>query len=1312
MEYSMNRKFSCILYAFCLVVLAVSAVIAHADVEGTVRGDVDMYLYRSGTGTSTGGMSDIQVTIGDTLSIDVFLRNPKQVQLTQLSLYFTVDDSYFKIVEQRVYDDGNFAPFIQGEYFRSVSGTTYPTIGNYSSGDKTAAYDNGEAGWQMNYIESTAYSSGQAKPSSNLRYGVACTFKLVAIGLCENSIITLDDDHPNRFARYNVLEAADSYYFRNYQSCSITVSGIEIDPPLEDMFLAPGTQDSTLDLDNHIGISSIPDSLFTWNYSGNNHIGVSIDQVKHVVTFTAPPTFKGYEDITFSVSGGGVAPSSDVMRVTVDSPPTFVLSALPDTLYIAEDVRTSVFKLDDVVSDADNTLSELEFDILPGSNLSYENVSNEIFLTGDENYYGNSSLTIRVSDPYEMTASITLPVLVTPVNDAPVISVLPAVVIERNDYKTIDLSEYISDPDDTDLTLSWAESENIDLQTSGLNLTVKSAEGYIGTEVIDLIVSDPSNLSDTGKLSVEITRATKKPVWTALPKIGLAQGTADSSLVLWDYVSDPDDDDSLLTFEITGADNIDFWEVNPHNGKLLLLDLNNRTGWDRLTITAVDPDGNMATTQTIAFVAPSDGTPIVGGIPDTTMVAGTQTAWIDLDDYYFDIDNTDSDMDWTWSRSADADSSATLYIDPASRVVTLRSISEESSGLNKIIFTVTDPTRKSADDVCNITVLADLARPVLNLPAKVGFIAGESTTLDLNSYVDDSMYDDDQLAWFWSMNQNATIEYESQAAAKSTSVEKTLATKNIVFSGPSSWIGWEKAAFTVTNPLGGAASDTLTVFSVSADGTPVAGGLNTISLTAGECVNVNLDDYFFDADSPDYAVQWTVSGNDSISVSIDPVTHLAQVCAHSETWQGQETLTFTVTDSDNKSDSFDTVVIVSGAVMRDVLRARLFRNPMQEDYIDIFVSSTLTLTGIPVLSVEAGEDTSAVSVASVSDGFYEGRYLLPYGLGKSSTGTADIIMKGVTDEGLAVQDSTRFAYGRGGAKAARLVLGDMTLDIAAGSLPDAMLITIIEDSDGDAAYKAAPGGIEIGGERYSIAPVSMQPDKAMCISWNGLDEVTGAGIYVASEGGWLFAGSDRADDSVSAMIEKSGTYALGYDLISPTIENIAEDDNGILVTLADNGCGIDPSSLMITCNGDETTFSYSEDTARLTIDADELPLTGPAVLMLTVSDRSGNTLVSNIESSRTTRPGVLRIMQNSPNPFNPATEITFDISSDGMVQVEVYDLLGRKVRTLSEGLRSAGNHAVVWNADDDGGRTVSSGVYIYRIIYAGKARTGKMTFIR
>jgi uncharacterized protein (TIGR02145 family) len=78
------------------------------------------------------------------------------------------------------------------------------------------------------------------------------------------------------------------------------------------------------------------------------------------------------------------------------------------------------------------------------------------------------------------------------------------------------------------------------------------------------------------------------------------------------------------------------------------------------------------------------------------------------------------------------------------------------------------------------------------------------------------------------------------------------------------------------------------------------------------------------------------------------------------------------------------------------------------------------------------------------------------------------------------------------------------------------------------------------------------------------------------------------------------------------------------------------------------------------------------------------------------QPSVFKVLQNYPNPFNPSTIIPFQIPGPAHITLEVYNILGRKVRTLIDGYQSSSGY-VVWDAADDMGRGVPAGVYIYTL---------------
>ncbi len=90
----------------------------------------------------------------------------------------------------------------------------------------------------------------------------------------------------------------------------------------------------------------------------------------------------------------------------------------------------------------------------------------------------------------------------------------------------------------------------------------------------------------------------------------------------------------------------------------------------------------------------------------------------------------------------------------------------------------------------------------------------------------------------------------------------------------------------------------------------------------------------------------------------------------------------------------------------------------------------------------------------------------------------------------------------------------------------------------------------------------------------------------------------------------------------------------------------------------------------------------------------------------------LEILPNTPNPFNPSTEIRFSLTRSGPVTVTIHDLAGRLVRTLEQGVRESGEHRILWHGEDDGGRRQPSGVFFVRVVSGDEVRSRKIMMLK
>ena len=133
-------------------------------------------------------------------------------------------------------------------------------------------------------------------------------------------------------------------------------------------------------------------------------------------------------------------------------------------------------------------------------------------------------------------------------------------------------------------------------------------------------------------------------------------------------------------------------------------------------------------------------------------------------------------------------------------------------------------------------------------------------------------------------------------------------------------------------------------------------------------------------------------------------------------------------------------------------------------------------------------------------------------------------------------------------------------------------------------------------------------------------------------------------------------------------------------------------SLIITADCQD----YASSQKPVTVAGDQFEVSGVDFTL----EAQGTTDVTTNESL----PGTYALGQNYPNPFNPSTTITFDLPVNGNATLTVFNTLGQEVRTLVTGPLAAGRSRVVWNATDQSGRTVASGVYFYRLTVNGAGK--------
>ncbi len=94
------------------------------------------------------------------------------------------------------------------------------------------------------------------------------------------------------------------------------------------------------------------------------------------------------------------------------------------------------------------------------------------------------------------------------------------------------------------------------------------------------------------------------------------------------------------------------------------------------------------------------------------------------------------------------------------------------------------------------------------------------------------------------------------------------------------------------------------------------------------------------------------------------------------------------------------------------------------------------------------------------------------------------------------------------------------------------------------------------------------------------------------------------------------------------------------------------------------------------------------------------------------RPAGFALFQNQPNPFNPETKISYFLPEASQVSLNIYNVLGQRVRTLIEDYQESGTHTLTWDGRTDDGAQLSSGIYFYRMQAGSFQETKKMTLMK
>jgi hypothetical protein len=189
-----------------------------------------------------------------------------------------------------------------------------------------------------------------------------------------------------------------------------------------------------------------------------------------------------------------------------------------------------------------------------------------------------------------------------------------------------------------------------------------------------------------------------------------------------------------------------------------------------------------------------------------------------------------------------------------------------------------------------------------------------------------------------------------------------------------------------------------------------------------------------------------------------------------------------------------------------------------------------------------------------------------------------------------------------------------------------------------------------------------------------------------------------------------GAFTFGEDPTFYDLSTTAEFNDAIQICIHyDEGSFTGPESDLKVMHYDETLFppAWVDVTSSIDTNANILCGTSMSLSPFAVAEPDPG---SGVDDALPTK---FALLPCAPNPFNPTTTIRYDVAEEGVkVSIVIFDVTGRRVRTLVDGVQPAGRQSAVWDGRDDGGRTVASGVYFYRMNAGRFVQTRKMVLLK
>ncbi|MDP8321831.1 MAG: tandem-95 repeat protein, partial [Candidatus Stygibacter australis] len=722
---------------------------------------------------------------------------------------------------------------------------------------------------------------------------ITCAYnEHITVSIIEDTLVYLipDEDFNGITTLYfNVIDNVIDDRAIASDNVEIIVNPVNDAPTIELPEELSMTQEEYLFENFYFFVDDVDGDALLLTDGGANHLNITIANGFMVTIEPQDEIWFGEEEISFTVMDPDSLTATDSMIIRVyqgssNTPPEINLPA--EGFTFEEDGELVVdFEAEGYISDADPG-DELFISVTGNHQVIIEIDGFEVTFTAEPDWFGSEEMLFYVFDDMtgRSTASDNVEVIVTPVNDDPVI-VLPASFIISEDLLnpeySLNLGPYISDIDTDDdfLQLSFSGNENIEIELiqGTFVINISTVEAFIDTEAVTFTVTD-DNLgegSDTVDIIIEAGEDNHAPTIVLPDNFDLVEDQQDALFNFNNYVDDADGDDMVIT-----AGNYEYLEFDINQLYVTITPEPNWFGTQRVDFVVWDTQGRASATDFVdVIVAPVNDIPVMV-LPDSIVFEENSQIEVDFAPYLSDVDGDQLSISWELTDSID--------VSNFNYRVSFEAFEDDWYGSEMITFNAADGSSSVSDSVLVVIQRGSWNHaPVLNLPDAWTVAEDEQLILDFTPWASDE--DGDGLRISYTYNPLVNIQVNGMQVTLMPA-ENYFGSVTLQFSlmDNVSRIEVHDSAILNVTPVNDAPTIAL----------PVSG----FGFSQSDILYQNFNHFVDDIDSNSLSLSCDHIGN--ISVGIEEM--IVHFYLEDTDWSGEEMITFAVTD-DSLSTAMDSV---------------------------------------------------------------------------------------------------------------------------------------------------------------------------------------------------------------------------------------------------------------------------------------------------------------------------------------------------------------------------------------------------------------------